>query len=81
MQIYHSLSGIFNNRLTVNTLVGSQVYKFKDLLNETLINEEIEDITEDMFQYDASFFNQFSCQPKKPSINLELVDNPWPSLF
>ena len=55
------------------------------------VNDELKNIAQVEHSRHRSFTNFFTnalgalaayCfQPKKPSINLELVDNPWPSLF
>ena len=55
------------------------------------VNDELKNIAQAEHSRHRSFANFFTnalgalasyCfQPKKPSINLELVDNPWPSLF
>ena len=55
------------------------------------VNDELKNIAQVEHSRHRSFINFFTnalgalaayCfQPKKPSINLELVDNPWPSLF
>ena len=55
------------------------------------VNDELKNIAQVEHSRHRSFTNfltnalgalaAYCFQPKKPSINLEVVDNPWPSLF